>query len=154
MENASYALLIAGGILFAILTITLLAAMFNNLSTMQNAKADVERTQELAEWNEQWEAYNGRYLYGTDVLTLINKAEQNNIDYNSSEYEIIIKVNNGDGTNITLDNTGFLYEGTGAGSSTKQAFLQQHRNTIYQCEIQYNPNGNGRVYKIEIDVAD
>ena len=38
MDNATEALLIAGGILLGILTITALVYMFNNLSIMGNAK--------------------------------------------------------------------------------------------------------------------
>ena len=78
MENASEALLIAGGILLGILTITLLVYMFGNLSNMESADMARVEQERLNAWNAEWEAYNKRLLYGTEVLTVIKKAEQKN----------------------------------------------------------------------------
>lgn len=107
MEDASKALLMAGGILLAMLTLGLLVAMFNNISTMQNANADTEEARELAAWNAQWEAYNKPLLHGTEILTVINKAEQNNTD--DSLYKVTVKVENNDHSRIELNNTTFSY---------------------------------------------
>ncbi len=110
MENASKALLIAGGILLGMLTLGLLATMFNNISTMQNAKADKKITEEIAAWNSEWEAYNKSYLYGTEVLTVINKAQQNN--YEDNLYKVKIEVINTDGSGkVELIGTTFSYRG-------------------------------------------
>lgn len=94
MDNASHALLIAGGILLGILTLTLFVAMFSNLSVMQNAKAEKNEAKKLKEWNTTWEVYNKQYLYGSDVLTVINKALESN-DYS---VEIIV-----DGVTVVKD---------------------------------------------------
>ncbi len=107
MENASQAILIAGGILLAILTISMLTLMFNNISIMQNAKADKKEAEELAAWNSGWEAYNKKYLYGAEVLTLINRAEQ---EFNENGYEVKIRVTNISDSPVTYDATnGFKY---------------------------------------------
>lgn len=78
MENASKALLIAGGILIALLTISLVMIMYNNLQSMQNAQEQKLATEQLVAFNKEYEAYNKSLLYGTDVITVVNKAINNN----------------------------------------------------------------------------
>lgn len=128
MENATQALIIAGGILFAILTLSLFVYMFNNMAVMQNAKANQEKTEELASWNMQWESYNKQYLYGLDVLTVINKAEDNNAYYNDSkEYVVTIEV---DGIEANHN------------SAIKNLLMVDKKTTIYTClGVEYNEYG-------------
>ena len=33
---------------------------------------------QLQEFNQQWEAYNKKALFGSDIITVVNKAIQNN----------------------------------------------------------------------------
>lgn len=79
MENSSHALLIAGGILIAVMTLSIFAMLFHNLAKIGEAQALKAEAQELKEWNQQWEAYNKEYLYPLEIITLVNKAK--NIDY-------------------------------------------------------------------------
>ncbi len=88
MENASTALLIAGGILLAILSITMLVYAFDSLATLGNAAAEKEDAQRLAEWNAEWEAYNKTILYGADIITVKNKAKE----FEGTIYEVNIIV--------------------------------------------------------------
>ena len=93
MENASEALLIAGGILLAILTISAFVLMFNNVATIEGAQERSAEAKRLAKWNAEWEAYNKKLLYGTEVLTVMNKAKQNNIDYyENDEYKVNVEL--------------------------------------------------------------
>lgn len=104
MDNAAQALLIAGGILLGILTITLLVYMFSNISKIGNAQDLKDETERLATWNNEWEAYNKKLLYGTEVLTVINKAEQSNMEYNDSEnYKVTIIVQDLRGNELSVD---------------------------------------------------
>ncbi len=129
MENASEALLIAGGILLAILTITAFVLMFNNVATIEGAQAREAEAKRLAKWNAEWEAYNKRLLYGTEVLTVINKAKQNNEDYSGNE-EYYVNVNVYDEYNRINNQSIELRK-------------------IYECcTMEYNSN-TGRVYLIE-----
>lgn len=96
MENASKALLIAGGIFLAIITLSILIILMNNIVDISNSQEEKRKAQELASWNAEWEAYSKGYLRGADVLTILNKAEQNNLDYgNNQQYSvnIIVKIN-------------------------------------------------------------
>jgi len=78
MENASKAILIAGGILFAMIIVALLLYLFNSMNLMGQADEDRKAAQQLAKFNAEYEAYNKKLMYGTDVITVINKAIDNN----------------------------------------------------------------------------
>lgn len=75
MENASKALLMAGGILIAMLIIAVLVRSFTTVSIFQKAKLSEEEQAELVAFNEQYTKYLGQYVYGTEVRTLMNKYE-------------------------------------------------------------------------------
>lgn len=78
MENASKALVIAGGILLAILTISLLFLLLSNINSSKMTEEEKLAAKQLQEFNQQWEAYNKKVLYGTDVISVVNKAIDNN----------------------------------------------------------------------------
>ena len=81
MENASKALIMAGGIFIAQLVITLLVFFYNNIVTVQNADEEAEIIEQAAEFNKQYDVYNRNNLYGSEILSLANKME----DYNRKE---------------------------------------------------------------------
>ncbi len=138
MENASQALIIAGGILLAILTLSLLVYAFSNASTIFNAQDKEKETERLAEWNAEWEAYNKQLLYGTEVLTVVNKAEQNNSEYPDDIIEIDI-IGKNILNNIVDDIT------------TIKDYLKEVNTNIFKCtEMSYSTN-TGRVNKITFE---
>ena len=81
MENAPKALLMAGGILIALLVIGALLLMFNQLSSYQKTNSDVEKQSQLVEFNNQFIQYTHSNIQGYELLTLINKV----IDYNGND---------------------------------------------------------------------
>ena len=129
MDNAAQALLIAGGILLGILTITMLVYMFSNISNMGNAQNLKQEAERLAAWNNEWEAYNKRLLYGTEVLTVINKAEQNNKEYNENDrYKVKIFIQQGNGAELS--------------DAEYKDFVNNTKTSIYTCEsLTYNEEG-------------
>lgn len=78
MENASRALVIAGGILIGLITISLFYYMFNRVSEFQDITKDDTQQQELLDFNQGFEAYNKKIMYGADVISVLNKAIDNN----------------------------------------------------------------------------
>ena len=80
MENASKALLIAGGILFAIVLISMLLYMFSSVRNVAKTQDRNKLTQQIAEFNNGFLAYNKQKMYGTDVISAVKKA----INYNST----------------------------------------------------------------------
>lgn len=132
MENVSQALLIVGGILLAIITLSLLTLLFTNASQIGTAQAEEQETKQLLEWNSEWEAYNKQLMYGAEVLTVINKAEQNNFDYdNSTQYRVTVTVYGKDGSELTKDD------------------VKNQKTKIFECtRIKINPD-TGRVNEID-----
>ena len=78
MENASKALMIAGGILLAILTLSLVVYMMTAVTTMAEAQDAKALAEQITAFNKEYESYNKRIMYGTDVITVINKAINHN----------------------------------------------------------------------------
>jgi len=83
MENAAKGLVIAGGMLLAIMILTLLVYALTTTSRIEIARAEAERTEELTRFNMEFEAYNKKLIYGIDIISLINKAMENNEKMNA-----------------------------------------------------------------------
>ena len=79
MENASKALIMAGSVLLAMLIIGSLVFMFQTLSNLKNTEASAEDIEKLARYNRQIETFNRDGLYGSEILSLANLIEDNNI---------------------------------------------------------------------------
>ena len=78
MENSVDALQIAGGLLIAVLLITLIVFVFRSVSNMENTKRDLEVSQESAEFNKKFLAFDKSSMYGTDVISVLGMAISNN----------------------------------------------------------------------------
>ena len=78
MDNAAKGLIVAGGILLAIMTLTIFMYGLSATSRINMAQDEADELQALQNFNLQYEAYNKKRMYGVDVITVINKAIQNN----------------------------------------------------------------------------
>ena len=72
MENAAKALVIAGGILLALMTLSLIVYLSTATNRMAQAQDDKVAAEQLA--------YNKTRLYGTEMISVANKV----IDYNKT----------------------------------------------------------------------
>lgn len=95
MENASKALIMAGGVLISLIIIGVLVVFFNNLSEWKNIEQSSEKTEQIVEFNKQYDAY-ARDVYGSELLSIVNKIndynkrESNNKGYAKIELEVQI----------------------------------------------------------------
>ena len=78
MENASKALIMAGGMLLAILIISLLIYAWSLFSKYQASKDELADIEDTAKFNEQFINYDRKGVQGYELLSLVNKV----IDYN------------------------------------------------------------------------
>ena len=95
MENASKALIIAGGILLAIMILALLVYMGTAMTDMAESQDRKLAAQQLEEFNKSYLVYNKTRMYGTDVITVVNKAINHNKNIGASEtdpYYINVKI--------------------------------------------------------------
>ena len=65
MENASKALLMAAGVLIALIIIGALLLMFNNLSNYQETNTQNTRESQIVEFNKQFETCNRKDVRGS-----------------------------------------------------------------------------------------
>ena len=79
MENASKALMLAGGVLISLIIISMIVLVSNSLTSYQYIKNQSKEVDLVADFNAQYEAYNRDDVRGNDLYTLANKV----IDYNS-----------------------------------------------------------------------
>lgn len=84
MENASKALLIAGGVLIALIIMSLLVVAFTKIGDYQKNQSDSSRVEKLAEFNRDFERYTEDDIRGVDIVSLINKIH----DYNTKQKRI------------------------------------------------------------------
>lgn len=80
MENASKALLMAGGVLIAIIILSLIVYMGTTTSRLAKTQDEKTLAEQTEAFNKEYEAYDKKKMYGTDVITVVNKA----IEYNQS----------------------------------------------------------------------
>ena len=78
MENASKALLIAGGILLVMLIIGLLIFSWNKFSDFYS------RNDDLSKFNLQFTNYENRKVYGYELISLANKVADYNMRYSNA----------------------------------------------------------------------
>ena len=79
MENASKALIMAAGVLIALMILGALLLMFSNLSNYQETNTQGTREAQVVEFNNQFETYNRQDIRGTDMVSLMNRV----VDYNT-----------------------------------------------------------------------
>ena len=86
MENGARALVMAGGILLAILIIGALMLMFSNLSTFKDQDDKSKLDAQIAQFNNQFEPFNKKGLTLMELKSVYNKIESNNAKF--PEYTI------------------------------------------------------------------
>ncbi|MBQ2835546.1 MAG: hypothetical protein IJE68_01760 [Clostridia bacterium] len=81
MENASKALLIAAGIFLAIMIVSLLVVLYNDISSYYTQKHEATLIEQTTKFNAKFENYHRNNIRGSDLISLMNKI----IDYNATE---------------------------------------------------------------------
>ena len=84
MENATRALTMAASVLIALVIISAILLVFNNLSSYQNVNQELQKNAQVIEFNSQFDTYDRTDVRGSDLLSLINKV----VDYNERQSSI------------------------------------------------------------------
>ena len=90
MENASKALIMAGGVLIGILLISLAVYLFVDFGTTSAKINEKNAQQQIVEFNSKFTSYEEKSdLTIYDVITVLGYAQENNTYYeNSKEYKV------------------------------------------------------------------
>ena len=151
MENASKALIIAGGILLAIITLSILLYSYNNITIYQDEKEKNEMQEQITRYNAEYEGYNKKVMYGTDVISVLNKAISNNetkkIKFGNEYFvNVTVEVKNIQGLNPKTyslsSNNDFIKNNICIYSSDSDSIFAKFKMSIFMCEgIEYNNTG-------------
>lgn len=87
MENAVDALKMAAGVLIALLLTSLIVYIFTVMSNLEDTKAQAELIDQTAKFNAQFNAFEKTSMYGTDLISVLSLAYNNNMDVNSAAYK-------------------------------------------------------------------
>lgn len=81
MENATNALMIAGAILLTIMIMGLATYFYAQFKEFPQIQEEAVQLEQIAKFNQDYESYAKQKMYGVDVVTVINKAINNNKKY-------------------------------------------------------------------------
>lgn len=110
MENASKVLIIAGGVLIAVMLAVLVYYVFTSWGDSQRMQQEDVNIQKVEDFNKSYLSYE-KVLYGSELLGLVNKMN----DYNNSDdvrysgystMDLSIKINELSGTTDNLFSKG------------------------------------------------
>lgn len=85
MENASNFIKLAGGILIALIVVTLVVIGFRQVSNMQLADEEATKEYQLGEFNKKYESYNKSVVRGYEIISLTNMALDTNERYTTAD---------------------------------------------------------------------
>ena len=124
MENASKALIIAGGVFLALMILSLVVYVLSSMTDFADAQDRAKQVSEIEEFNKSYQAYNKQRMYGIDI----NKANDNNIkNKDNDEYKVTVKILDKSGKEISVDES------------------DEFKRTIFRCDSMDDSNNNGRI---------
>lgn len=154
MENASKALLMAGGVLIGLLIISLGVYLFTNFGgTAGQIQANIDENQ-LAQFNSQFTSYVGRdNVTIHEVVSMAKLATQNN-----QSYQLPFQTANGNNNYITVLRNGVAIElgYNGSYTATQRANeIEQKYNQIISDEVNSISDENGLPkYTVQVEISD
>ena len=136
MENATNALLMAGGVLIGILILSLAVYLFTTFGGTASKVNDQNVQVQLTQFNEKFTKYEGistNTIY--DVITVAGLARENNLYYdNNSDYLIQVFMGS-----TRLDNNSQL--------NNRGNLINSNLDNFYDCTVSYN-SSSGRVSEV------
>ena len=81
MENANKAIIMAFGMLVAVMILSTIAFVFTRLKALPTQDDEIESVEQLQKFNQEYEVYDKKIMYGVDVISVLNKAKSNNEKY-------------------------------------------------------------------------
>ena len=151
MENASKALLMAAGMLIAVLIASIFALMFSTMSEYTKAYDERKQTEELQAFNGQFEKYVTSGATAQEVVTVINLAKSYNekmgenitVEVEPKIDGLVNKEINFDALNLEECLNSFLKS-----RSQGEDGADSNKTKMIKYDVSINHDGNGRVEKI------
>ena len=77
--------------LIGVIIITIIVLSYGNMREVSKEEISAEQVQQLAAFNREYESYMKKLLRGVDIISLMNKALDNNAQYEESYNKITIE---------------------------------------------------------------
>ena len=81
MEHANKAMIMAFGMLVAVMIMGAIAFVFTRLKAFPTQDDEIESVEQRRLFNQEFEVYDKKIMYGVDVISVLNKAQSNNEKY-------------------------------------------------------------------------
>lgn len=81
MDNANKAIIMAFGMLVAVMILGTVVFVFTRLSSLPVQDDSIEEIEQRRLFNQEYEVYDKKIMYGVDVISVLNKAQSNNEKY-------------------------------------------------------------------------
>lgn len=81
MEDVNKALIMAGSILLAVILVSVFVATMSDISKWPEEQNKLKKVEQLARFNQEYEAFQKSGMYGVDVVSCLNKAKSHNEKY-------------------------------------------------------------------------
>lgn len=157
MENAAKALMMAGGVLLAMLIIIAGIYVWQQNANFSYELEQQEETERIISFNKQYESYHRQALRGIDVLTVINKIRDNNIKYSEEDelqmtWEVILKEDFPKGSEVILNKATHHKESNSGNLITQilnnKALLTNFKSLSFKCSSLEYSNKTKKVNKM------
>ena len=151
MENASKALLMAGGVLIGLLIISLAVYLFVDFGSMSANVYAQKDEQRIVNFNSKYTSYENKELTIYDVITIAKYAKENNEYYKSNaDYQVTVDASTanyikaGNVQDLILEKEQLYIKNSYASITDANPNLPK-----YKCEVN-GYNDEGRVTKVNI----
>lgn len=133
MENASKALLIAGGVLLMIMVLSFATLIFSKMGSQTSEFYEEINETEIYQFNQQFFNYDKRNIKIHDVVSIINLAKDSN---ERGRVPVVIEVMFNGSNILDLDNANL--------SNKLKEMLEDNLNnkSEYFCNVEYASNSN------------
>lgn len=81
MEHANKAIIMAFGMLVAVMIMGTIAFVFTRLKSLPTQDDEIDTIEQRRLFNQEYEVYDKKIMYGVDVISVLNKAQSNNEKY-------------------------------------------------------------------------
>ena len=81
MDNANKAIIMAFGMIVAVMIMGTIVFVFTRLATLPTQDDSLEEVEQRRLFNQEYEVYDKKIMYGVDIISVLNKAQSNNEKY-------------------------------------------------------------------------
>lgn len=149
MENASKALLIAGGVLITMIVASLGVYLYSVYHEHSEVMLAAMSEKEVTEFNSKFWAFEGKDLTANDVVSIVNLVREYNYSHEGDEYQISISWN----TSGIFQQFDYRFDKVKYGQSLTDEEKNINPNKFINKYSEVTENTNGeKIYKYKFDM--